>query len=108
MRHAPLTLLVSIVCASSVAFAQEARGYAGGGAMLSAQGANPICQNGSGCPRPAIGGTAWGIVAEIGGRVAPAISVGAEVSVPGRLETVQQTAISNQRTDQRHRDATIL
>src|SRR6185295_18183994 len=107
MHRFALPLLFSIACASQAAFAQQPRAFVGGGMIVSSQSTDPICQQGSGCARPALGGTTWGFAADLGWFVGPTLSVGAELSVPQRLETVQQTAIPNERIERRHRDAVV-
>jgi hypothetical protein len=106
MTRCAVFLFVMVSWSSSTA-AQPPRTYVGGGLMLSTQKAATPCVSGSGCARPGIGGSAWGVIGEIGRFVSPAMSVGVEISVPQRFETIQATSIPNERIDNRHRDLTI-
>jgi hypothetical protein len=93
---------------SAVAAGQEARTYVGGSFMWSTQdpAAAAACQS-SGCAKPGVGGSAWGVTGELGWFVQPAVSVAAEISVPARFETIQASAIPNQVYDNNYRDLAV-
>jgi hypothetical protein len=101
------TVLLVTLGSAGITAAQESRSYAGGSLMRSSQGTAPICGAGSGCRRPAVGGSAWGVTADVGRFVRRGLGVGLEISLPERFETIQRSAIPTERIDNHHRDLAI-
>jgi hypothetical protein len=113
MRHAPghwaprlfTTILIGLLIAPIAASAQEST-FVGGGALFSTQGASETCES-SGCARPPISGSSWGITAELGHFVAPNVSIAFALDVPTRFESFQTTDFATERTDNLHREISL-
>jgi hypothetical protein len=85
--------------------AQEDRFYVGVSGLVSTQATGQGPGEDPDLPRTAVGGTAFGVVGEVGAFLVPRLSVSLEASVPARFESVQETDYLDVfRTDSRHRD----
>ena len=99
-----LFIVVAVAATPRMVVAQDSRAYAGGSFMISWQGSVRPGESPS-FPRSGVGGTAAGGIGEIGSFRAPALGISVEVSVPLRLESIQETYyVQVVRTDNRHRD----
>lgn len=98
---------ILILLAAATAGAQEPRGYAGAAGMLSLQGGH---RQGSAPSLPTTGaeGTAAGVTVEAGVFATPRVAIGAELSLPGRFTSTQQTNYTRVfQQESRHRDLSI-
>lgn len=85
--------------------AQDSTAYAGVAVMLSAQHAIAQPAQSPDTFKPGIGGNAIGIVGSAGGYLSARVSLGVELSVPARTETVQEMDYFQViRADNRYRD----
>jgi hypothetical protein len=101
-----VTILSFAVIGPAAAWAQDST-FASGGLLFSSQGAGDETCESSGCARPPISGSSWGITAEVGHFVAQNVSVAFAVDVPSRFESFQTTAIPNVRSDNLHRETSL-
>jgi hypothetical protein len=98
--------LMTLIAPAAVR-AQQPRAYVGAAAMLSIQGSHRLGADPS-LPTTGAGGAAAGVTVEAGAFLAPAVAIGAEVSVPRRFTALQETDYLRVFQQQsRHRDLAI-
>lgn len=105
----PILAAIAIVFLAHLtpAIAQDSRAYAGAAGFVSIQGSH---RQGSApsLPTTGAGGTAMGVGFEAGVLLAPRIALGAEVSLPGRFTSIQETDYSRVfQQKSRHRDVAL-
>jgi len=105
----PILAAIAIVFLAHLtpALAQDSRAYAGAAGFVSIQGSH---RQGSApsLPTTGAGGTAMGVGFEAGVLLAPRIALGAEVSLPGRFTSIQETDYSRVfEQKSRHRDVAL-
>ncbi len=97
--------VVAVLVLPSTAIAQDSTAYAGVAVMWSAQHAVSEPAQSPDTFGPGIGGNAVGLVGAAGAHLSPRVSLGFELSVPERSETVQEMNYFEViRADNRHRD----
>jgi hypothetical protein len=102
-----LALVLAAAISATGAEAQEARGYAGGAGLVSIQDAHRPGSSPS-MPRTGASGTAIGLLAEAGGSLTPHVALGAELSLPARYTSLQETDYFRVfQHESRHRDMAI-
>ncbi len=112
MRAQLVTLLVLftlflLTFGAAVARAQDARGWVGGAGLFSIQSSHRPGLSPS-LPRTGVDGSSFGAVAELGWFVTPAVSIGVEISLPGRFTSVQETNYFRSfRMENRYRDLVV-
>jgi hypothetical protein len=101
------TLLFLLTFGSAVARAQETRGYVGGAGLFSIQSPHRQVTSPS-FPTTGVGGSSFGAVVEVGRFMTPVMSISAEVSLPARFMSVQETDYSlSFLTESRYRDLIV-
>jgi hypothetical protein len=108
MRHRLcLTLLLVFSVAADVARAQDLPAYASGSFMTSWQGSKTGSLDPH-LPSTGVGGTAIGVVGDVGRFLRPAMSISFELSLPATFESLQMINASLEcvpaRIDDAHRD----
>jgi len=102
-----LALVLAAVIGATGAEAQERRGYVGGAGLVSIQNAHRQGSSPS-LPRTGASGTAFGVLAEAGGFLTPHVALGAELSLPARYASLQETDYFRVfQHESRHRDMAI-
>jgi hypothetical protein len=98
-------VVVTVLSLPRLVIAQDSTGYAGVAVMFSAQHAVTEPAQSPDTFRPGIGGNAIGVVGAAGAHLSPRVSLGFELSVPERSETLQEMNYFQViRADNRHRD----
>ena len=107
LHGARVALVLASVIIAAGAEAQERRGYVGGAGLVSIQDAHRPGSSPS-VPTTGASGTAFGILAEAGGFLTPDVALGAELSLPARYTSLQETDYFRVfQHESRHRDMAI-
>jgi hypothetical protein len=107
MKLACLAVL-ALAASKNIAAAQNLPAFTGGSVMVSSQASKQLPPAGPLRSTSGVGGTAVGFTGEIGRFLAPAVSIAFEISIPSRINRVQETSrslsLDRIRTENRHRD----
>ncbi len=105
MRVALATAALLLI--ARVAAAQDLHGYADGSFFVSTQGSHTQ-GTAPDLPRSGVGGTTWGGAVGVGAFAGPRFSLGAELTLPARIEAIQETDyLLTFQNRNRYRDLTI-